>query len=209
MKGTNGCADKWRSRLINPVLGKEFTLRMRTVRSMWALFFYLLAIGLLALGYLYVTRMSSSGANAFNPDESRIMFIFISFVQLGLIAFMAPGLTAGVISGEREKQTLNLLLTTQQSSASIVISLFTVTFCILRVSAARFRSGNPAYAAQMLPMRILRGFRLSVSSSIALTSRSLDLLPECAACSWRSISRAVSSSWTPVETRRRGLSFPR
>jgi len=50
------------------------------------------------------------------------MFIFISFVQLGLIAFMAPGLTAGVISGEREKQTLNLLLTTQQSSASIVIS---------------------------------------------------------------------------------------
>jgi len=60
MKGTNGCADKWRSRLINPVLGKEFTLRMRTVRSMWALFFYLLAIGLLALGYLYVTRMRAA-----------------------------------------------------------------------------------------------------------------------------------------------------
>ncbi|WP_314001322.1 ABC transporter permease [uncultured Paenibacillus sp.] len=122
MNETTGFADKWRSKLINPVLGKEFTLRMRTPRSMWALFFYLLAIGLLALGFLYVTRMSGSSANAFNPEESRMMFIFISFVQLGLIAFMAPGLTAGVISGEREKQTLNLLLTTQQSSAGIVIS---------------------------------------------------------------------------------------
>ena len=50
------------------------------------------------------------------------MFLFISIAQLGLIAFMTPGLTAGVVSGEREKQTLNLLLTTQQSSTSIILS---------------------------------------------------------------------------------------
>ncbi|PZD96239.1 ABC transporter permease [Paenibacillus sambharensis] len=112
----------WRNKLINPVLNKEFTLRMRTPRSMWALLAYLIAIGTLALGFMYVTQMESSGGGSFDPNASRIMFYFISMVQLGLIAFMAPGLTAGVVSGEREKQTLNLLLTTQQSSATIIIS---------------------------------------------------------------------------------------
>ncbi len=111
----------WRRVFINPVLGKEITLRMRTVRSMWAIFFYLVAIGIGALGFLYVTQMNNS-QNVFNPDASRMMFIFISMAQLGLIAFMAPGLTAGIVSGERERQTLNLLLTTQQSSSAIILS---------------------------------------------------------------------------------------
>jgi len=113
----------WRTKLINPVLGKEFTLRMRTPRSMWALLFYLTAIGILAFGFLYVFRIDYGIASgAFDPGRSRTMFLFISIAQLGLIAFMTPGLTAGVVSGEREKQTLNLLLTTQQSSTSIILS---------------------------------------------------------------------------------------
>ncbi|REK54510.1 MAG: hypothetical protein C6W55_11765 [Thermobacillus sp.] len=113
----------WRTKLINPVLGKEFTLRMRTPRSMWALLFYLTALGILAFGFLYIFRMDYGlGSTAFDPGRSRTMFLFISVAQLGLIAFMTPGLTAGVVSGEREKQTLNLLLTTQQSSTSIILS---------------------------------------------------------------------------------------
>ncbi|MFC5700125.1 ABC transporter permease [Cohnella faecalis] len=111
----------WRKLFINPVLNKEITLRMRTLRSMWALFFYLLAIGIGALGFLYITQMDG-GRSGFNPDASRTMFMFISMAQLGLIAFMAPGLTAGIVSGERERQTLNLLLTTQQTSANIILS---------------------------------------------------------------------------------------
>lgn len=126
----------WRSKLINPVLDKEFRLRMRTPRSMWALFFYLFVIGAMTFGFIYVTNVLSDGnSNIFDPNQSRLMFYFISIVQLGLVAFMAPGLTAGVISGEREKQTLNLLLTTQQSSATIVLSkLFSsLSFMLLLV----------------------------------------------------------------------------
>lgn len=112
----------WRTRLINPVLDKEFRLRMRTPRAMWTLFFYLFALGLMSLSAIYLTQGLSGRGSAFNPERSRELFYFLSMAQLGLIAFMAPGLTAGVISGEREKQTLNLLLTTQQSSATIIVS---------------------------------------------------------------------------------------
>lgn len=108
---------KW----INPVLEKEFRLRMRTVRSPLALMFYLAAIGLLAMGYIYIELRSYYGPG-FNPERSRELFYFLSGAQLVLISFMTPGLTAGVISGEREKQTLNILLTTQQSSAAIILS---------------------------------------------------------------------------------------
>lgn len=117
-KGISG----WRSKLINPVLDKEFRLRMRTPRSMWTLFSYLFAIGLFALSAIYLTQIISGNAQSFNPEESKLLFYFLSFAQLGLISFMAPGLTAGVVSGEREKQTLNLLLTTQQSSTTIILS---------------------------------------------------------------------------------------
>ncbi|WP_138751500.1 ABC transporter permease [Paenibacillus sinopodophylli] len=112
----------WRNKLINPVLNKEFKLRMRTPKAMWTLFFYLFAIGLMAFSAIYIVEINTGGSRSFNPEQSKVLFYFLSFAQLGLIAFMAPGLTAGVISGEREKQTLNLLLTTQQSSATIVLS---------------------------------------------------------------------------------------
>ncbi|MDQ6419152.1 ABC transporter permease [Paenibacillus sp. LHD-117] len=125
----------WRNRLINPVLDKEFRLRMRTPRSMWTLFFYLFALGLMSLSAIYLTQGMSGRGAAFNPEQSKILFYFLSMAQLGLIAFMAPGLTAGVISGEREKQTLNLLLTTQQSSATIILSklVSSLSFMILIV----------------------------------------------------------------------------
>ncbi|MFF2888177.1 ABC transporter permease [Paenibacillus sp. NPDC057967] len=134
----NGETRGWLGRFhpINPVLDKEFRLRMRTPRAMWTLFFYLIAIGLLAFAAIYLTQeMSGRGGVSFNPEQSKVLFYFLAMAQLGLVAFMAPGLTAGVISGEREKQTLNLLLTTQQSSATIIISklLSSLSFMVLIV----------------------------------------------------------------------------
>lgn len=113
----------WRKIMINPVLGKEFRLRMRTPRSAFSVFGYVLVMGLLAMGIIYVT--TSSGGSQFGRVDagiSRLMFYALSIAQLVLIAFMTPALTAGVISSEREKQTLNMLLTTQQSSAAIILS---------------------------------------------------------------------------------------
>lgn len=125
----------WRMRFINPVLDKEIRLRMRSPRAMWTLFFYLLAIGLLAFAAIYLTQVLSGGGISYNPEESKLLFYFLTMAQLGLVAFMAPGLTAGVISGEREKQTLNLLLTTQQSSTTIILSklVSSLSFMVLIV----------------------------------------------------------------------------
>lgn len=140
---------KLRNKWINPVLDKEFRLRMRHVRSPLAIMFYLLAIGLVGLGYLYVSTASRSGGGAvgFDPSQSRALFYVLSIAQLILVSFMTPGLTAGVVSGEREKQTLNMLLTTQQSSTTIILSklVAALSFMLLVVIATM-----PLYAIVFL-----------------------------------------------------------
>lgn len=135
---------------INPVLDKEYRLRMRSAKSMWTILSYLLAIGLFATATFFIVGIESNGAGIYTNEFNDILFIVMSFAQLGLIAFMAPGLTAGVISGEREKQTLNLLLTTQQSSSSIIISklisslsfMFLIVFSTLPIYGIVFLYGG-------------------------------------------------------------------
>lgn len=101
-----------------------------------------------------------------------MLFMMLSFVQMALISFVAPGLTAGVISGERERQTLNILLTTQQSSTSIIIGklVSSLAFLMLIVLATL-----PLYSLVFLfggisPQQLLQTFGLFVVTMFILGS---------------------------------------
>ncbi|KEO81989.1 ABC transporter permease [Tumebacillus flagellatus] len=105
--------------VMNPVLVKEFRGRMRTIKTPLLLAIYLLVVGGITFGYMYLRY---SNQVFFRPGESKELFLILSVLQLILIGFVAPGLTAGTISGERERQTLNILLTTHLSPTKIVLS---------------------------------------------------------------------------------------
>lgn len=77
----------------------------------------------------------TNGGSYYNPGETRELFMLLSMMQLGMIGFVVPGLTAGVISGERERQTLNILLTTNVSATRLILgkwlaSLSFMTFLV-------------------------------------------------------------------------------
>lgn len=105
---------------INPVLLKELRQRFRSWKTSWLLALYLLVIGIFVLGFMYLNWRDSPGF--FQPNRSRELFMMLSVTQLILLAFVTPGLTAGVISGERERQTLNVLLTTRLTPWQIIWS---------------------------------------------------------------------------------------
>ncbi|MBE1553630.1 ABC transporter permease [Sporosarcina limicola] len=130
----------------NPVLFKELKLRFRSPKSFNGILFYLLAICLFVFGFIFMTT-SSMGTSYFRPSESYILFTLLSFIQLGLVLFITPGLTAGAISSEREKQTLSILLTTSQSSFQIITGkLFSsIAFLVLLIVA-----GLPVYSLVFL-----------------------------------------------------------
>ncbi|MFC4319860.1 ABC transporter permease [Litchfieldia salsa] len=123
--------------VINPVLNKEFKLRFRTFKSFLGIFFYLLALGILIIGFVFIQSLSNN-QGYFKPDQSKDMFMILSVLQLALILFITPGLTAGVISSERERQTLNMMLTTTQSSTSIILSklISSISFLLLLIIAS-------------------------------------------------------------------------
>ena len=132
--------------LFNPVLTKELKLRFRSFKSFSGLIFYLGVLVIFVSGFLLVfTQFSGSGF--FTPKDSFMMFTVLSVLQMALVMFITPGLTAGSISTEREKQTLNILLTTTQTSTQIIIGklLSSVAFLILLLVA-----GLPLYSIVFL-----------------------------------------------------------
>lgn len=120
---------------INPVLLKELRQRFRTLKSPLLVSLYLLVIGAFVLGFIYLRWRHTPGY--YQPGQSREIFILLSMAQLALIGFVTPGLTAGTISGERERQTLNVLLTTRLTPCGIVMSkmISSVSFMVLLVVA--------------------------------------------------------------------------
>jgi len=144
---------------LNPVIDKEYRLRMRTSRSMWTLLAYLIAMGLFA-GVIFSIVGIDMRNSIYSSGFTGITFIVLSFAQLGLIAFMSPGLTAGVISSEREKQTLNLLLTTQQTSFTIIVSklVSSISFMLLIVFSTLPLYGIVFLYGGIAPMQLLTVF---------------------------------------------------
>ncbi len=106
--------------LRNPVLLREARVRMRGWRAPALITAYTGLLSAIAALIFYVA-VRNDGPGVFAPEVASIIFIVLAVVQLGLLVLAAPGLTAGAISGERERQTLDLLLITHMSPIQVVI----------------------------------------------------------------------------------------
>ncbi len=133
---TTGRLTAW---LSNPVTVKELRGRMRGRRAFAVLTLYLaLLSGVIALVYL----VYASGANGVGSTAARTagkgLFAAVLAVQVFLVVFIGPAFTAGAISGERERQTFDLLKTTLLSAESVVlgklISALSYVFLLVLVS---------------------------------------------------------------------------
>ena len=130
----------------NPVLVKEVKLRFRSLKSFTGILFYLIAMSIFVFGFIFLTT-AFTGTGFFRPEESFFLFGLLTYIQLGLILFITPGLTAGTISTEREKQTLNILLTTSQSSMQIILGKLSSSIAFLMLMLV---AGLPIYSLVFL-----------------------------------------------------------
>ena len=108
--------------LWNPIVAKEYRSRMRTWRSPLAMTVYILLLG--GLGWAVFAAMSYSSRNSFNGGQAanygQGLFLYLVLFQMVLLAFITPALTAGAISNERERQTIDLLFVTKLPSFAIL-----------------------------------------------------------------------------------------
>ncbi|HOE56439.1 MAG TPA: ABC transporter permease [Bacillota bacterium] len=104
---------------INPVLLKELKVRMRGWKAAGIIAAYLLILSLVALFIMYNAFMNPY-SSTIDPQVSIGAYTGLAIIQFILIMFIVPALTAGAISGEREKQTLDLVLCTRLRPISII-----------------------------------------------------------------------------------------
>jgi len=114
----------WRpaSLLGGAVLMKELRTRMRGWRAPLVITLYLLVLALIAFGMLQAMITSNQSFTVSTAANTGVaLFTVLSLFQMLLLVFITPASTATAISGERQRQTLDLLLVTRLSSTGIVL----------------------------------------------------------------------------------------
>jgi ABC-2 type transport system permease protein len=106
--------------LDNPIIAKDGISRMRSWRAPLAITLYVGLLG--AFGYLVFTIsvLTEQYTRSVAAQIGTFVFMALAFVQIALISLFAPALAAGSISGERERQTFDVLLVSRVSAFGIV-----------------------------------------------------------------------------------------
>ena len=130
---------RFQALLQNPVTMKELRSRMRGRRAFVVLTVYLLVMSLF-LSLVYLAYASASGSR-FGPDSrqaGKAVFAAVLGVEVFLVIFIAPAFTAGAITGEKERQTYDLLRTTLLPANWFVLGklLSALTYVFLLIFAS-------------------------------------------------------------------------
>ena len=105
---------------INPVLRNESKLAVRSIKFNLTILFYvlILSIGTILFYRSFVGEIYASGTN---PQYAVTLYIAMAIIQAFLLMFIVPSLTSTAICSEREKQTLDILLSTRLSTLQIIL----------------------------------------------------------------------------------------
>lgn len=109
----------------NAVLYKEMIVDMKTPKAMIITVIMNALLGLIAVCFLIGISIAGSAAEGY--IWYRVipwMLTAIYYVEAALIIFLVPAITAGTISLEKERQTLDVLLTTRMTPWEIVIGKY-------------------------------------------------------------------------------------
>ncbi len=145
----------------NPVILKELRGLMRGRRAFLLLTGYIAVISIfIGLVYLSLQAQSSFSQNdpQFRQGVGKAIFGVVVLLELLLVSFIAPALTSGAITAERERQTFDLLRTTLISAHSLVfgklgaalVYLLLLIFAALPIQSLAFLLGGVGLAELLI-----------------------------------------------------------
>lgn len=148
---------------VNPIIVKEIRSRMRGPRAFITLTVVLLAMGGLMYGMLQIILANARYTNVLSPQVGQTLFASLAFLLLFMIAAVTPAVTAGAISGEKEKQTYEMLMSTPLSPASILLGklvsalsyVLLLLFAAIPLASVVFIFGGVAVREMLKAMLVL------------------------------------------------------
>ncbi len=113
--------------MMNPILASSALRRMRSMRTVMIFTIY----GAFMLAFAILSSLSVLNQKTMTIGSMRQgidYYVYAVALQFIMILLVAPGMTAGSIVGERERQTLDLILVTHTGSFSIALGKLMESF---------------------------------------------------------------------------------
>jgi len=159
----------------NPILKREIMLAARSVKSSVVLFIVNCLILFIVLLQAYAFDDGVKINNKIQYELFVELYILLASIEFIVVMLIVPGLLSGTIAGEREMQTLDILLTTKLKPIDIIFGkIFSALYSIsiIVISTAPLLSmgfvfgGLQIYDLLLLFVCILLGAVLAGSMSI-------------------------------------------
>lgn len=106
---------------MNPILKKELTIGSRSIKMPLAIFFYDAVLALCSFVILLIVRLEAIEGGSLDLQSLAYVFPILMCTQAVILYIMIPIITASSISGERERQTLDIMLTTPVKPKQIIM----------------------------------------------------------------------------------------
>lgn len=160
--------------MMNPVLRREAVTTMRNWKTYGALLVFLAITSVGAAFYVYVVMYQNYFYNS-DPANMIWLYVVLAGVQMGLVMLATPAIAAGSISGERERQTLDLLLVTKMTPLSIVLGkmMSSLIYVLLLVIATVPVFGVAFYFGSISLVNVLLMLLFILVMSLALSAVSV------------------------------------
>jgi ABC-type transport system involved in multi-copper enzyme maturation permease subunit len=162
---------------------KELRGRMRGRRAFVILTLYLLFLAGFAWAWELIAERAYANSGALYGGSAAFasalvgqeIFGALLIVETLLVVFLAPAFTAGAISMEREKQTLDMLSATPISSLAIVIGklLSALTYVFILIAASIPLTAMVFVFGGVGPDEVMRGYVVLIVTAIGLGSLGL------------------------------------
>ncbi len=177
----------------NPIVKKDLQVTARSMRLSWGLFAYEAVLTMTFLMALSMIQRAGSSYYSTSNVYSRLIYLFpaLCVAQVCIVALIVPIITASAISGEKERQTFDIMLTTCMSPFSIVLGkVMSAVLRILFFVAAGMPIMALAFVVGGLSWSYLLYFVLTIIL-LSLLSGSIGIL--CSALCRRSITAVILS----------------
>ncbi|HEX5015370.1 MAG TPA: ABC transporter permease subunit [Candidatus Limnocylindrales bacterium] len=161
---------------------KELRGRMRGRRAFVILTIYLLFLAAFAWAWQLIAERAYAGSGLSGGSAvfasaliGQEIFGALLIVETLLVVFLAPAMTAGAISLEREKQTLDMLATTPISSLAIVVGklMSALTYVFMLIIASIPLTAIVFVFGGVAPDEVIRGYLVLFVTAIGLGSLGL------------------------------------
>lgn len=103
----------------NPIFKKEQKVRARSPRLMLLLVGY--NLGLVILMAIAFISIYGAKHGIAKYQDTLILYILIGVFQFALLLLIVPAFTAGTITGEKERQTFDVLITASKNPLTIIL----------------------------------------------------------------------------------------